>query len=303
MPKKNVFAVIAGRPNAGKSSLLNALTNEKIAAVSDKPQTTRTRITGILTQGDLQYVFIDTPGIQKPRNRLGEHMNRSVRDSAAGADAAVFVADITRKTCEDELALLKKLSGMPVILVLNKTDLVKNKSDIAARIAEFAALYDFAAVIPTSVLENDGVDIVLDEISKFASEGSHYYPDDKFTDQPEQMLAGEIIREKILRLTFDEVPHGIAVTVEKMSERVSAAGDDILDISAVIYCEKNSHKGMIIGKKGSMLNKIGSLAREDMESFFGIKVNLKLWVKVKEDWRNREFFIRDFGLSNTSTDK
>lgn len=305
MSSKNVFVTIAGRPNAGKSSLLNALIGEKIAMVSDKPQTTRTKITGVLTKDDLQYVFIDTPGIQKPRNKLGEHMNRSIRDSMSGIDAAIFVSDITRKTSEDELKLLQSFMNAktPVILALNKIDLMENKENIAVKIAEFSSRFDFASVIPISVLENDGTDIVLEEVGKFAVDGPHYYPDDKFTDQPEQVLAAEMVREKILQLMHDEIPHGIAVTVEKMSERVTSGGEDILDIDAVVFCEKESHKGMIIGKKGSMLKEIGRLAREDLESFFRIKVNLKLWIKVKEDWRNREFFIKDFGLSNNSSDK
>lgn len=305
MSSKTVFVTIAGRPNAGKSSLLNALIGEKIAMVSDKPQTTRTKITGVLTNGELQYVFIDTPGIQKPRNKLGEHMNRSIRDSMSGIDAAIFVSDVTRKTSEDELKLLQSFMNAktPVILVLNKIDLVENKENIAVKIAEFSSHFEFASVIPISVLENDGTDIVLEEVGKFAVDGPHYYPDDKFTDQPEQVLAAEMVREKILQLMRDEIPHGIAVTVEKMSERVTSGGEDILDIEAVIFCEKESHKGMLIGKKGSMLREIGRLAREDLESFFRIKVNLKLWIKVKEDWRNREFFIKDFGLSNNSSDK
>ena len=305
MASKTVFVTIAGKANAGKSSLLNALIGEKIAMVSDKPQTTRTKITGVLTQGELQYVFVDTPGIQKARNKLGEHMNRTVKDSIAGIDAAIFVADITRKTMDEEKALLAsfKASKTPVILVLNKIDLIERKEEIAVSIAKFAAIHEFASIIPISVLENDGVDIVLEEINKFAVEGPHYYPDDKLTDQPEMVLAGEMIREKILHLMYEEVPHGLAVTVEKMSERETRNGEDILDVDAVIFCERDSHKGMIIGKGGAMLRQIGKLAREELESFFRIKVNLQLWIKVKEDWRNREGIIRNFGLSNTSSDK
>ena len=178
---------------------------------------------------------------------------------------------------------------------------MKNKEEIAVKIAEFIPLYDFKAVVPISVLENDGMDIVWKEVEKYAAEGPHYFPDDRFTDQPERVLAGEIIREKILNLMNEEIPHGIAVTIEKMEERTNKNGEDILDISAVLYCEKESHKGMIIGKGGAMLKKIGQLAREDLESFFEIKVNLQCWVKVKEDWRNKEGLIRNFGLSNNST--
>lgn len=302
---KTVFAAIAGRPNAGKSSLLNSLIGEKIAVVSDKPQTTRTKITGVLTKEELQYVFIDTPGIQKPRNKLGVHMNRSIRESSSGADVIIFVSDITRKSNEEEIKLLESFisSKTPVILALNKIDLIENKENIAVSIAAFSEKYDFASVIPMSVKENDGVDIVLEEAAKFAAEGPHYYPDDKFTDQPEQILASEMIRGRILETMYDEIPHGIAVTIEKMSERVSRGGEDILDIDAVIYCEKDSHKGMIIGKKGAVLKEIGGKARTDLEDFFRIKVNLKMWLKVKEDWRNREFLIKDFGLANNSNNK
>ena len=299
MKTSSVFAAIAGKPNAGKSSLLNALVDEKIAAVSSKPQTTRTRITGILTKGDIQYVFADTPGIQKPRNKLGEHMNNTVKGSVSGIDTVLFVTDVTGKFDDKEKDLLKmlKASHTPVILILNKTDLVKDKSVIAAKLKEYFSSYDFAAAVPISAAEKDGLDAVLEETAKFASEGPHYYPDDKFTDQPEKVLTAEKIREQLLNSMYDEIPHGIAVTVEEMKESVTAKGEDILNIDAVIYCERDSHKGMIIGKGGSQLKKIGSAAREELEAFFGIKVNLKLWIKVKEDWRNREGLIRNFGLS------
>ena len=302
MNTKIEFITIVGRANAGKSSLLNVLTGEKIAAVSSKPQTTRTRITGIVTRDETQYVFMDTPGVHKARTKLGEHMNKAVKDSVTDVDLILMVMDVTKKIGENELNIIKSFrKNDNVILILNKIDLVKNKEEIALKIAEFIPLYDFKAVIPISVLERDGVDIVWEEVEKYAVEGPHYFPDDKFTDQPERVLAGEIIREKILNLMNEEIPHGIAVTIEKMEERVNKNDEDILDISAVLYCERESHKGMIIGKGGAMLKKIGQLAREDLESFFEIKVNLQCWVKVKEDWRNKEGLIRNFGLSNNST--
>jgi GTP-binding protein Era len=303
MSSKTVFVTIAGRANAGKSSLLNALIGEKIAMVSSKPQTTRTKITGILTEGDIQYVFMDTPGLQKAKNKLGEYMNKTVRESVSGIDVALLVTDITKKTNDIELSLIQnfKENKTPAILIINKIDLVSDKKEIAMRITELAGLYDFKSVIPISVVENDGVDIVKSEVTKLASDGPHYFPDDKLTDQPEQVLASEIIREKLLNLLHDEVPHGIAVVVEEMQERVNRNDEDILDISAVIYCERESHKGMVIGKGGAMLKQIGKLAREELETFFQIKVNLQCWVKVKEEWRNREGIIRNFGLSNNSS--
>lgn len=303
MDTKIEFITIAGCANAGKSSLLNALVGEKIAAVSGKPQTTRTRITGLVTQDETQYVFMDTPGIHKASTRLGEHMNKTVMETAADADLILMVADVTKGVGKGDAELISSFKKRDnVILVLNKIDLIKEKEKIAVRIAEWAAAYDgFKAVIPISVKEQDGIDIVWEETKKFAVDGPHYFPDGKLTDQPERVLAGEIIREKILNLMYDEIPHGVAVTVEEMSERETKSGEDILDISAVIYCERESHKGMIIGKGGSMLKKIGQLAREDLERFFEIRVSLKCWVKVKEDWRNKEGLLRNFGLSNNST--
>ena len=299
MSSRTVFAAIAGRANVGKSSLINALVGERIAIVSGKPQTTRTKITGILTEGDIQYVFIDTPGIQKVRNKLATHMNNAVRDSIPGTDAALLVADITAEPGEFEEKLINafRSEGIPVILLLNKTDLITDDEKKTAATEKYASLYDFAAVLPISVLKREGIGDVLVETARFAKEGPHYYPDDKFTDQPEEILAAEMIRGRLFNAMYDEIPHGIAVTVEKMSESVSGKGEDILNIDAVIYCERESHKGMVIGKGGTMLKKIGSAARADLEEFFEIRVNLKLWVKVKEDWRNKESLIRSFGLS------
>ncbi len=293
---KTCFITIAGRTNAGKSSLLNAVVGEKIASVTSKPQTTRTRITGIRNIDDTQLVFFDTPGLHRPVNKLSEHMLNTVRESVSDIDVVIFMMDCTRKINEQELALLHSMNEakMPVILVLNKIDLLKNKNDIAPVISGMNEKADFHAVIPVSVTENNGVDIVIDEILGLAQESPHYFPDDMITDQPERVLAAEIIREKLLMLLDKEVPHGIAVGVEQMSEREDK---DILDISAVIYCEKESHKGIIIGKKGAMLKRASTAARIELENFFCIKVNLQCWVKVKEDWRNREGLIRNFGLS------
>ncbi len=294
---KTAFVTIAGRTNAGKSSLLNAIVGEKIASVSSKPQTTRTRITGIRNIDDTQLVFFDTPGLHKPVNKLSEHMLNTVRESVSDIDAVIFVQDCTKKINEQELNLLHSLesSKMPVILVINKIDLLKNKEELGAYIADISSKIDFQAVIPVSVAEDNGVDIVIDEIIKLAEDSVHYFPDDMITDQPEKVLAAEMIREKLLELLKDEVPHGIAVGVEQMSER---SDKDILDISAVIYCERESHKGIVIGKGGAMLKKASTAARIELENFFQIKVNLKCWVKVKEDWRNREGLIRSFGLSD-----
>ncbi len=303
MDTKSCFITIAGCANAGKSSLLNVLVGEKIAAVSGKPQTTRTRITGVVTKGSTQFVFIDTPGIHKASTRLGEHMNKAAFDAASDVDLILMIADVTKNIGKGDTELINSFKKRDnVILVLNKIDLVKEKEKIAVKIAEWTSAYSgFKTVIPISVKENDGVDIVWQETEKYAVPAPHYFPDDKLTDQPERALAGEMIREKILDLMYDEIPHGVAVTIEEMSERVSRSGEDILDISAVIYCERDSHKGMIIGKGGAMLKKIGQLARADLERFFEIRVNLQCFVKVKEDWRNKEGLLRNFGLSNNST--
>lgn len=296
MPR-TAFVTIAGRTNAGKSSLLNAIVGEKIASVSSKPQTTRTRITGIRNIDDVQLVFFDTPGLHKPVNKLSEHMLNTVKESVSDIDAVVFVMDCTKKINQQELDLLRSMnsSKMPIILVLNKIDLLRNKDELAPVIADLTSKIEFQAVIPVSVTENSGVDIVIQEIINLSGESVHYFPDDMITDQPEKVLAAEMIREKLLMLLSDEVPHGIAVGVEEMSEREDK---DILDITATIYCERESHKGIVIGKGGAMLKKASTAARIELEDFFQIKVNLKCWVKVKEDWRNREGLIRSFGLSD-----
>ncbi len=296
MITKNAFVSIVGRPNVGKSSLLNKLIGEKIAAVSDKPQTTRTKITGVLTKDNVQYVFMDTPGFHKARNKLSEHMIKAVNESVSEIDLVMLVVDCTKKISEAEKELINsfKASRTPAILVINKIDLIENKNDLLLVIKNYSELYDFKAVIPVSALNEDGLDIILKELENNAEVGPHYFPDDMLTDQPEKVIAAEIIREKILNLMSEEIPHGVAVMIESMKEREDK---DLLDIEAIIYCEKESHKGMIIGKKGSMLKNIGSQAREELESFFRISINLQCWVKVKESWRNREGIIKNFGLS------
>ena len=291
---RTAFVTIAGRTNAGKSSLLNAIVGEKIASVSNKPQTTRTRITGIRNIDDVQLVFFDTPGLHKPVNKLSEHMLNTVKESVSDIDAVVFVMDCTKKINQQELDLLKSMnaSKMPIILVLNKIDLLKNKDELAPVIADLTSKIKFQAVVPVSVTENSGVDIVIDEIIALSEESVHFFPDDMITDQPERQIVAEMIREKALYLLQDEIPHGIAVEITSMKPRKDK---DITDIEATIYCERDSHKGIIIGKQGSMLKKIGSNARCDIERFIGGSVNLQIWIKVKKDWRDSDFLLKNFG--------
>lgn len=292
---KTAFIAIVGKPNVGKSSILNKLLGQKIAIVSDKPQTTRTRIMGVLTEGETQLVFTDTPGYHRPHNKLGEKMIKAVSDSISGVDACMFVVEPEGELRETETELIEKFKKekMPVILVINKIDTIKVKTELMKRILDLSALYEFEAVIPVSAMKNDGLDMLKEELIKLAFPSEHFFPDDTLTDQPERVIASEIVREKMLRMLDREIPHGVAVSIEKMRER---ADKDILDVEAVIYCEKDSHKGIIIGKKGAMLKKISTYARQDMERFFDCKVNLQCWVKVKEGWRNRDGLIHNFGL-------
>lgn len=292
---KTAFIAIVGCPNVGKSSLLNKMLGQKIAIVSSKPQTTRTKIMGVLTNGETQLVFTDTPGYHKPHNKLGEKMNQAVGDSIGGVDACLFVVESKGEIKKGELELLDKFKKLkaPVILAINKIDMLADKEELLQRIVELNSLYDFEAIVPVCASNGEHVDELIEELDKLAFESPHFFPDDTLTDQPERVLAAEIIREKILRLMDKEIPHGIAVSIEKMRERDD---QDIMDVEAIIYCERESHKGMVIGKKGAMLKKISTYARQDLESFFGIKINLQTWVKVKEDWRNREGLIHNFGL-------
>lgn len=292
---KTAFIAIVGCPNVGKSSILNKLLGTKIAIVSSKPQTTRTKIMGVLTEGETQLVFTDTPGYHKPHNKLGEKMNQAVGDSIGGVDAYLFVVESKGDIKKGEYELIEKFKKLkvPVILAINKIDMIKDKEELLERIVELNKLFDFEAIVPVCASTGEHIDELVDEMKKLAFDSPHFFPDDTLTDQPERVLAAEIIREKILRLMDKEVPHGVAVSIEKMRERDN---QDILDIEAIIYCERESHKGMVIGKKGAMLKKISTYARQDLENFFGIKVNLQTWVKVKEDWRNREGLIHNFGL-------
>lgn len=292
---KTSFIAIVGKPNVGKSSILNKVLGAKIAIVSSKPQTTRTRIMGVLTVDETQLVFTDTPGYHKPHNRLGEYMNNAVGDSIGGTDTVLFVTEPRGELDEKELELIDKFKKekMPVILAINKIDMIKDKKELLDRIIYLSSFYDFTAVVPVSAIEGDGMADLVDEMKKTAFDSPHFFSDDTLTDQPERVLAAEMIREKILRLMDKEIPHGIAVSIEKMSERKDKP---ILDIDAVIYCERETHKGMVIGKNGAMLKKISTFARQDLEAFFDVKVNLHTWVKVKENWRNREGLIHNFGL-------
>lgn len=294
---KSAFIAIIGRPNVGKSSILNKLLGQKVAIVSSKPQTTRTRIMGVLTEGKDQLVFLDTPGMHKPKNSLGDYMVRSINESVAGVDACLLVTEAGQEIRENEKMLIEKVKelDLPCVLAINKTDTINDKEVILEQIIKYSKEMDFDAIVPVSAETGSKLDELKDELKKFTSEGGHFFPDDTLTDQPEKVLAAEMIREKILRLTEKEIPHGTAVVIERMKMR-----DDknLMDIDATIYCERDTHKGILIGKKGAMLKKISTYARQDMENFFGCKVNLKTWIKVKEDWRNKENLMRSFGFDS-----
>lgn len=285
------FVAIVGRPNTGKSTLLNKITGEKLAIVSNKPQTTRNAILTIKTTDDYQMIFVDTPGVHRPKTRLGSYMNRVVTDTITDVDAALLVCDARKKVGEVEKNLIEKLASraIPTVLVLNKVDLV-DKESLLPQIADYAALHDFFAVLPLCALR-DSASPVIDEVLKLLPEGPLYYPEEQMTDRTERQIAAEIIREKLLRLFDKEVPHGTAVEIESFADE-----EDMLRIEAAIYCEKNSHKAIIIGKGGEALKRVGSFSRADMERFFGKKVYLKLWVKVRADWRNRESDLKTLGF-------
>ncbi|MBE6738467.1 MAG: GTPase Era [Ruminococcaceae bacterium] len=294
---RSAFIAIVGRPNVGKSSILNRILGEKIAIVTNKPQTTRTRIMGVLTEGEHQLVFTDTPGMHKARTSLGKYMVKSVTETVSGADACLLVVDAQEEVSDTERDLIErmKVMSLPCVLAINKTDKVKEKSSIMKVILDYTQLYDFEAVVPVSAKKGEGISELVEELKKLTNEGGHFFDADTLTDQPERQLAAEMLREKLLLSLDKEIPHGTAVVIEKMRQR----DDGILDIEATIYCERDSHKGIIIGKGGSMLKKVSSKARADMESFFDCKVNLQTWVKVKEDWRNRDGLLRNFGFDSS----
>ena len=293
--KRTGFIALVGRPNVGKSPLLNAILGEKVAIVSSKPQTTRNRISGIFTKGEDQYVFLDTPGIFKPQNSLGDFMVKTANSTMQDADAVVLVTDLGKeisKVEEDVIAYAKR-SEVPCILVLNKTALY-TATEVAEAIMKYAALHDFTAVIPLSAKGGKGVEAVLKECAPFLRESEWFYPDDIATDQPERVMAAEIIREKVLRTTNKEIPHGVAVVVEKFTEDQKTG---MVSIHATVYCERASHKGIILGKGGEGLKRIGTYARQDLENLLGTKVYLNLWVKVKENWRDSAATVANFGYN------
>jgi len=290
--KKTAMITIAGRPNVGKSTLTNALVGEKIAIVSSKPQTTRNRIYGVVNKGDTQYILLDTPGLHKARTRLGDYMVKVVKESVADVDAVCLMVEPIAKigAPEQELIGQLKASGIPAVLVINKIDTVE-KDVLLEVIALYAAAHSFDAIIPISAEEKDGLDILMEQLSRYAQEGPQLFPDGMTTDQPERQIVAEIVREKLLRNLDKEIPHGTAIEVTRFTER----DNGIIDLDVTIYCEKASHKGIIIGKGGAMLKRISSHARQDIETFMGTKVYMETWVKVKENWRDNMNYIRSFG--------
>ena len=294
---KSIFVAMVGKPNVGKSSLMNLILGEKIAIVTQKPQTTRTSITGILTKDATQFVFMDTPGIHTPRTKLGERMVKTSHKTIADVDLAVMIFEPYGDLNEAELSLVDsiKKNRIPAIAVINKKDTLKKAADLDVQVKKLEEIGVFEKVVATSAKDNDGVDELLNVIDSYAMEGPHYFEEDAITNMPEKVIVSEIVREKLLLNLFEEIPHGTNVEVEKFKER---KGKNMVDISVVIYCERKSHKGMIIGKQGAMLKKISSQARADIEQFLGAKVFMECWVKVKEDWRDSNYILNDFGFKD-----
>ena len=296
MIKKSGIITICGRPNVGKSTLTNAFVGEKVAIVTNKPQTTRNRICGIKNRGECQFVFVDTPGLHKARTRLGDYMVNVVKESVADVDAVLLLVEPIPNVGEPEKQLIGRVKtlGCPAVLAINKADTLEQKETLLEVIQTYSSAHDFDAVVPISARTGQGVEELLDVLERYLPEGPQLFPDDMTSDQPERQMMAEIMREKLLLLLDKEIPHGTAVEITRFSQREN----EIVDVEATIYCEKNSHKGIIIGKGGAMLKKASTLARQDMERFMGTKVFLKTWVKVKENWRDNPAAIQNFGYGN-----
>ncbi|MGI6013856.1 MAG: GTPase Era [Oscillospiraceae bacterium] len=294
MITKTAMITIAGRPNVGKSTLTNQLVGEKISIVTNKPQTTRNRICAVLNRNETQIILMDTPGFHKARTKLGDYMVNVVQESVADVDAVILMVEPIASIGKQEEALIARLRQIqvPTVLVINKIDTVK-KEELLAVMAVYSEAFAFDAIIPISARQGEGTDILLDQLEKYAQEGPQLFPDDMITDQPEKQICAEIVREKLLLCLDKEIPHGTAVEVTRFTER----DNGIIDLDVTIYCEKTSHKGIIIGKKGVSLKRIGELARADIEQFMGTKVFLQTWVKVKENWRDSQSLLRNFGFS------
>lgn len=287
---KTIFVSIIGKPNVGKSSLLNFFLGQKISIVTSKPQTTRTKIKGIVTEDNIQIVFFDTPGVHKSKNKLDDNMTNKIKESIVDVDLNLLVVDCYSKLNDNEYNLIKSLKNKNVILVINKIDKLKNRNEVLLKIDEYKDLFDFKSIVPISVNNGQGIDILKDEIKKLAYDSPHFFDRDDLTDQTEKFIISEIIREKILIYTHDEIPHGVFVEIESMKKRTDS---EIFDINSIIYCERSTHKGIIIGKNGEMLKRIASSARVDCENLISSKINLKCFVKIKEDWRNISHFVNN----------
>lgn len=294
---KSGFVSLIGRPNVGKSTLMNTLVGEKLSIISNKPQTTRNKIQTILTKDNCQIIFIDTPGIHSAKSKLGSYMMKSVDSSLNDIDIVMYLIEPYEKIKDSDMAIINKLKNIktPVFLIINKIDTVE-KSALLAVIESYRKVYDFAEIIPISALKNKNTDTIFEYIYKYLPEGPQYFPSDMITDQPERQIVSEIIREKALYMLQDEIPHGIAVEITSMKKRQSSK--DIVDVEATLYCERESHKGIIIGKQGSMLKKIGSAARNDIQRLLGSQINLQIWIKVKKDWRDNDFLLKNFGYDS-----